>query len=87
MVRRIESLMKTADVIECRVTSAVGRAGTLAQAVLAKTFRGELAPTDFELASAEGRPYESATDLFARVAASADGDLKPRNSRNRRRGT
>jgi type I restriction enzyme S subunit len=34
---------------------------------LAKAFRGELAPTEAELARREGRPYESASELLARI--------------------
>jgi SAM-dependent methyltransferase len=36
---------------------------------LAKAFRGELVPTEADLAGAEGRDYETAEQLLARVAA------------------
>lgn len=47
--------------------------------MLAKAFRGELVPTEAELARREGRTYEPATDLLARVrAATTATPPKPR---------
>lgn len=46
------------------------RAEKLTQATVAKPFRGELVPTEAELARAEGRPYEPAFTLLARIQAS-----------------
>jgi len=40
---------------------------SLTQAILAKAFRGELVPTEFELAKAEGRSFESAEELLTRI--------------------
>ena len=45
------------------------RADKLTQAILAKAFRGELAPTEAELARCEGRACESAADMLARIEA------------------
>jgi tRNA U34 5-methylaminomethyl-2-thiouridine-forming methyltransferase MnmC len=59
--------------------------GALAQAVLAKVFRGELVPTEAELARAEGRDYEPASVLLDRVRterASASGS--PKTGRRRK---
>jgi len=42
-----------------------GRKAT--QAILAKAFRGELVPTEVELARREGRSYEAASEFLARV--------------------
>ena len=50
IVRRVEALFALADAIENRVSSAATRAGKLTQAILAKAFRGELVPTEAELA-------------------------------------
>ena len=36
---------------------------------IAKAFRGEFVPTEFELAKAEGRSFESAEELLARIRA------------------
>jgi type I restriction enzyme S subunit len=40
------------------------RADKLTQAILAKAFRGELVPTEAELARKEGRDYEPASVLL-----------------------
>jgi len=67
IVHRVEFLFKLADTIEKKVTSAKSRANKLMQAVLAKAFRGELVPTEAELARREGRSYEPASALLARI--------------------
>lgn len=41
----------------------------LTQAILAKALRGEPVPTEAELARREGRPYEPASELMARIRA------------------
>jgi type I restriction enzyme S subunit len=66
-VQRVETLFAAAAAAEHRVRSATRRAESLTAAVLAKAFRGELVRTEAELASAEGRAYESAEALLARV--------------------
>jgi type I restriction enzyme S subunit len=50
IVRRVEALFKVADAIEKRVAAAAAPAEKLTQAILAKAFRGELVPTEAELA-------------------------------------
>ena len=47
--------------------AASARADRLTQAVLAKAFRGELVPTEGELARREGRSFESAGELLERM--------------------
>ncbi len=74
IVRRVESMLKLADAVEKRVAVAKWRAEKLTQAILAKAFRGELVPTEAELARREGRPYESASELLARIKS--DGESK-----------
>jgi type I restriction enzyme, S subunit len=69
IVRRVEALFKLADSIEKRLQAATKRADKLIQAILAKAFRGELVPTEADLARREGREYESAADLLARIKA------------------
>ncbi len=41
----------------------------LTQAILTDAFRGELVPTEAELARREGRSYEPAYELLARIKA------------------
>lgn len=48
--------------------------GALWEAVLAKAFRGELVPTEAELARREGRDYEPAAVLLERVRAEGQSD-------------
>jgi type I restriction enzyme, S subunit len=88
IVRRVEALFKLADMIEKRVESATKRADKLTQAILAKAFRGELVPTEAELALREGRDYEPASVLLERIraerekSATTKGDGKrPRRSK------
>jgi type I restriction enzyme S subunit len=69
IVRRVDALFKLADAIEQRVSAATQRADKLTQAVLAKAFRGELVPTEAELARAEARDYEPASALLQRIRA------------------
>jgi type I restriction enzyme, S subunit len=69
IVRRVDILFKLADKIETRVEAATNRADKLTQAILAKAFRGELVPTEAELARKEGRDYEPASVLLERIKA------------------
>ena len=67
IVRRVELLFARADEIERRVTAATQRVERVTQAVLAKAFRGELVPTEAELARREGCDYEPASVLLERI--------------------
>ena len=67
IVRRVEALFKLADMIEKQVESATKRAERITQAILAKAFRGELVPTEAELARREARSYEPVPALLERI--------------------
>lgn len=67
IVRRVDALFTLADAIEQRVAVAKARADALPQAILARAFRGELVPTEAELARREGRDYEPASVLLERI--------------------
>ncbi len=69
IVRRVDALFALADKIEARAKSAAARVEKITQAILAKAFRGELVPTEAELARLENRPYEPASALLARLRA------------------
>jgi len=84
IVRRVESLFKLADAIDNRVAVATAHAEKLTQSILAKAFRGELVPTEAELARLEDRPYESASTLLAKIEAQMK-DVRPRRKRGRSR--
>lgn len=89
IVSRVDALFKLADAIEVRANFATKGAEKLTQAVLAKAFRGELVPTEAELAEAEGRDYETAEALLERIRRERAADLaaKPARARPRRRAT
>jgi type I restriction enzyme, S subunit len=78
IVRRVDALFALADKIESRAKSATARVEKITQAILAKAFRGELVPTEAELARQEGRDYEPASALLERVRA--DRKSPPRNA-------
>jgi type I restriction enzyme S subunit len=67
IVRRVEKLFAFADRIEARLKQAQSYVDRLTQSILAKAFRGELVPTEAELARREGRSYESASELLERI--------------------
>ncbi|MDI6753362.1 MAG: hypothetical protein QME78_03090 [Thermodesulfobacteriota bacterium] len=66
-MRRVENLFKLAYAIEKRVASATTRAEKLTKAILARAIRGELVPTEAELARHEGCSYEPASEILARI--------------------
>ena len=69
IIRRVEALNTLADGIESRLAHGTEFGDKVRQAILAKAFRGELVPLEAELARREGRDYESAAALLARIAA------------------
>ena len=84
IVQKAQELFKLADAIEKRVAAASIRAERLTQAILAKAFRGELVPTEAELARREGREYEPARVLLERIKAErAAAGQKPKRSSER----
>ena len=70
IVRRVKALFAVAERIEDRVRAATLLGKRLRQAILARAFRGELVPTEAELAAAEGRDYEPASVLLERIQQS-----------------
>ena len=85
IVRCVEGLFKLADAVEARVATGTFGADKLPQAILAKAFRGELVPTEAELARAERRPYEPASALLTRIQVQRDSSECTAPRRNRRR--
>jgi type I restriction enzyme, S subunit len=72
IVRRVSQLFRAADVIEEHLLKAFTRAERLTQSILAKAFRGELVPTEAELARRQGREYEPASMLLERIKKERD---------------
>jgi type I restriction enzyme, S subunit len=83
---RVSALLRTADTIEQRLHAAIACAEKLSQTILAKAFRGELVPTEAELARAEGRDYETAEALLERIRREREGAASPMKSRLGTRG-
>jgi type I restriction enzyme S subunit len=79
IVRRVATLFALADRIEARFAEGRKRVDSITQAILAKAFRGELVPTEFELAKAEGRSFESAEELLERIGR--NGEPKGKKTR------
>jgi type I restriction enzyme S subunit len=67
IVRRVEAMFALADRIEAKFAEGRKRVDSITRAILAKAFRGELVPTESDLAEAEGRSYESAEELLERI--------------------
>lgn len=84
IIRRASALLALADSIELRAKTALRRVELLTQSVLAKAFRGELVPTEAELARRDGRSYETASELLARLRASLDGESKRKRTRGKK---
>src|SRR4029078_6863359 len=61
IVRRVEALFKLADAIERRGAAAAVCGEDVTQEILRKAFRGDLVPTEAELAHSEGRDFEPAS--------------------------
>ena len=67
IIRRVERLLSIAKAIAHRATAVATRVDQVRQAILEKAFRGELVPTEAELAVAEGRAYETGEMLLERI--------------------
>lgn len=81
IVEEIERRLSVVDELEAAVGANLKRAERLRQAILKRAFEGRLVPTEHELAQAEGRSYETAEQLLARIKADADADTKPKSAK------
>lgn len=73
IVRRVRRLMSFSERIEMRLEKVTKNAKKLTQAIFAKAFRGDMVPTEAELARHEARGYEPAYELLERIAAERNG--------------
>jgi hypothetical protein len=80
----IERLLALANTIEQRASAALGRIKSLPAAILAKAFAGELVPTEAELAREEGRTYETAQQMLARIRPESASNESSKNKHRRR---
>jgi type I restriction enzyme S subunit len=83
IVRRVESLFAYADSIDARYAKAHNQVNNIAQSIIAKAFRGDLVPTEVELAEAESRPYETGAELLDRIRRAGPTVAMRRASINR----
>ncbi len=67
IVCRVEKLFAFAAQIEARLKQAQTHIDRLTQSILAKAFRGELVPTEAELARRDGRNYEPASVILEQI--------------------
>lgn len=72
IARRVDALFRLAERVEQQVVRAASQAERLTQSILAKAFRGELVPTEAELAAKDGREYEPASVLLERIRREHD---------------
>jgi type I restriction enzyme, S subunit len=86
IVRRARAAFKIVDRLAAQVRGVEGTLGRARNSILGKAFRGELVPTEAALARAEGRGFESAEELLARIA-SREGENHRADLRRRRRVT
>jgi len=84
IMRRVEALFALADKIEARVAAATARVEKITQAILARAFRGELVPTEAELARQNGRTYEPASALLERIRSERAGSAPGRGRKKMR---
>lgn len=68
IVGRIETLLAFAAGIEAKVASSTERAEKLWKTIMLRALRGELVPTESEIAGGEGRGFEPAPDLLDRIS-------------------
>jgi hypothetical protein len=74
----MEALCGLADVIEKRVEAAWAQVEKLPRTILERAMRGELVPTEAELARYEGREHEPAALLVAKILADREEERRPR---------
>jgi type I restriction enzyme S subunit len=67
VVRRVQTLLQLAESVEARLNASAITTEMLTQSILARAFRGELVPTEAELARREGREYEPASVLLEKI--------------------
>ena len=76
IVTRLDILLAFASRVEQNVTLAAQHCEKLTQSILAKAFRGELVPTEAELARREGQEYEPASVLLERIKKERENQVK-----------
>jgi type I restriction enzyme S subunit len=81
ILRRVDNLLGSAELVAQRVRATADQRDRLTNAILAKAFRGELVPTEAELARQQGRDFEPASVLLERIRANGSGHDRARRPR------
>jgi type I restriction enzyme S subunit len=81
IMHRTDALLRLADAVEERVSVATSRADKLTHSALAKAFRGELVPTEAELAQRDGTEYEPASVLLERIKKKRNSETPSKATR------
>jgi hypothetical protein len=81
IVRRATVALETVDRLTTQIAQSQETLDSISQASLVKAFRGELVPTETALAAEQGRDFETAGKLPARVMSNKRG----RSENGRRR--
>jgi type I restriction enzyme S subunit len=76
IIRHVKSVFQLSDRVQELTKCATLFCDKLTQSILAKAFRGELVPTEAELARREGRDYEPASVLLERIRAERANQAK-----------
>jgi len=85
IIRRVEILLDAANRLQNRLDRLAGCSDRLTQSVLSKAFRGDLVPTEAELARQEGRDYEPASVLLERIKSEREAGAKKKPARKGRK--
>ena len=83
VAHHVRELFKFGNGIEKRLAAAGEKAEMLTQAILGKAFRGELVPTEAELARRDVRPYEPAFVLLKRIRKARE-EARPRTNKTKK---
>lgn len=67
IAKRVDKLLSLVETTQTRAAAGKMQAEKLVQSTLAKAFRGELVPTEAEMAELEGREFETAQALLDRI--------------------
>ena len=81
IVRRAANALEIVDRLDMKIDDLGETLSRIYEASLDKAFRGELVPTEAELAKEERRDFEPAEDLVARVLGKRSGSATARASR------
>jgi type I restriction enzyme S subunit len=85
IVERTQELLTFEEKTRKHLGNVLRRSDKLTQSILAKAFRGELVPTEAELARREGREYEPASVLLERIEAERESIAHATPQRRRTR--